>query len=152
MMIIKIDYHVIQKNYIGNNKYIYIFNIMKYLKEFVIGSCGFITIPYFISVNHSIQSGRAKYNYYDFTMFSPIGLGLWNVGSLIISDYFNLSKRFRFFITSVVHTLTTIIFVYYNDLYTFIDDKKESMLYFIKLFMTYLIHWNIVIYNLEKYI
>ena len=125
---------------------------MKYLKEFIIGSCGFITIPYLISTNYSIQSGRAKYNYYDFTIYSPIRLGLWNVGSSIISDYFNLSQRFRFFMTSIIHTLMTIIVVYYYDLYTFLDDKRETKLYFIKLFIAYLIHWNIIVYNLEKYI
>ena len=125
---------------------------MKYLKEFIIGSCGFITIPYLISTNYSIQSGRAKYPYYDFTIYSPIRLGLWNVGSSIVSNYFNLSQRFRFLITSIIHTLTTITFVYYNDLYTFLDDKRETKLYFTKLFIAYLIHWNIIVYNLEKYI
>ena len=125
---------------------------MKYLKEFIIGSCGFITIPYLISTNYSIQSGRAKYPYYDFTIYSPIRLGLWNVGSSIVSNYFNLSQRFRFLMTSIIHTLMTIVVVYYYDLYTFLDDKRETKLYFTKLFIAYLIHWNIIIYNLEKYI
>ena len=125
---------------------------MKYLKEFIIGSCGFITIPYLISTNYSIQSGRAKYLYYNYTISLPFVLGLWNVASSVVSNYFNLSQRFRFLITSIIHTLTTITFVYYNDLYTFLDDKRETKLYFTKSFIAYLIHWNIIVYNLEKYI
>ena len=70
---------------------------MKYLKEFVIGSCGIVTIPWFISVNSAIDSDKALYSYYDFTIFSPIRLGLWNVGSLIVAEYFGLSTMMRFF-------------------------------------------------------
>ena len=44
---------------------------MKYLKSFVIGSCGIVTIPWFISVNNSISNNRADYPYYDFTIYSP---------------------------------------------------------------------------------
>ena len=125
---------------------------MKYLKEFIIGSCGFITIPWFISVNNSIQLGRANYSYYDFTMYSPIRLGLWNVGSSIIKDYFKLSSELRFILVTIFHWLATIISVYHYELYNFIDDKTEMNHYFIKLLIAYFIHWNIVIYNLEKYI
>ena len=63
-------------------------NIMKYLREFIIGSSAIITIPWFISVNYSIKMKRANYSYYNFTMYSPIRLGLLNVGSAIIADYF----------------------------------------------------------------
>ena len=122
---------------------------MKYLKEFVIGSCGFVTIPWFISVNYS---QRKTYSYYDFTMYSPIRLGLWNVGSLILAEYLGLSRQMRFILITILHWLATIISVKYYKLYTFVDDDNEMKEYYIKLFISYFIHWNIVIYNLEKYI
>ena len=125
---------------------------MKYLKEFIIGSCGFITIPWFISVNNSIQLCRSNYSYYYFSLYSPIRLGLWNVGSSIIKDYFKLSNELRFILVTIIHWVATIISVYYYELYTFIDDKNKMNIYFIKLLIAYFIHWNIVIYNLEKYI
>ena len=122
---------------------------MKYLKEFVIGSSGFVTIPWFISVNYS---QRKTYSYYDFTMYSPIRLGLWNVGSLILQEYLGLSTQMRFILITILHWLATIISVKYYKLYTFVNDEIEMNKYYIKLFIAYFIHWNIVIYNLEKYI
>ena len=122
---------------------------MKYLKEFIIGSCGFVTIPWFISVNYSPTK---TYSYYDFTIYSPIRLGLWNVGSLIIAEYFGLSTDMRFLLVTIIHWLATIILVKYNKLYTIVDDDDKMNKYYIKLFIAYFIHWNIVIYNLEKYI
>ena len=125
---------------------------MKYLKEFIIGSCGLVTLPLFISVNNSISNNRANYSYYDFTIYSPIRLGLWNVGSLIVAEYFGFSTRMRFILVTIFHWLATIISVKYYKLYTFVDDNDKMNKYYIKLFISYFIHWNIVIYNLEKYI
>ena len=125
---------------------------MKYLKSFVIGSCAFVTIPWFNSVNNSISNNKANYSYYDFTMYSPIRLGLWNVGSLIVAEYFGLSTSMRFILVTILHWLATIIYVKYYKLYTFVNDEIEMNKYYIKLFIAYFIHWNIVIYNLEKYI
>ena len=125
---------------------------MKYLKEFVIGSCGIVTIPWFISVNSAIDSDKALYSYYDFTIYSPIRLGLWNVGSLIVAEYFGLSTMMRFFLVTIFHWLSTIILVKYYKLYTFIDDEKRMNKYYITLFIAYFIHWNIAIQYLEKYI
>ena len=126
-------------------------NIMKYLREFIIGSSAFVTVPWFFSVNKSIESGRAKYSYYDFTMYSPLRLGLWNVGSSIIADYFGISQELRFLLVTFFHWLVTIITVYYYELYTFINDQKKMNIYFLKLLVAYFVHWNIIVYNLEKY-
>ena len=127
-------------------------NIMKYLKEFIIGSSAIITIPWFISVNYSIKMNHANYPYYNFTMYSPIRLGLWNVGSAIIADYFGISQEIRFLLVTFFHWIATIVSVYYYDLYTFIDNKKMMNKYFIQLLIAYFVHWNFIVYNLEKYI
>ena len=108
---------------------------MKYLKEFIIGSCGIVTIPWFISVNNVIDSGKAKYSYYDFTIISPISLGLWNVGSLIVAEYFGFSTRMRFILVTIFHWLATIILVKYYKLYTFVDDIKGMNKYYLTLFI-----------------
>ena len=42
------------------------------------------------------------------------------------------------------------IYVYYNDYYDF--TKKELLTYYAYVFIKYFIHWNVVIYLIEKYL
>ena len=125
---------------------------MKYLKEFIIGSCAFINVPWFISVNNSVTSGIANYSYYNFTMSSPVGRGLWNAGSAIVADYFGMTTELRFVLVTLFQWSATIISIYYYKLYTFIDDKERMLRYSAILLVAYFIHWYIIIYILEKYI
>ena len=127
---------------------------MKYLKQFIIGSCGFLSLPQFWSLHkynpkhwtdHHINS---ELEYYKFTINSPIRIGLWNTGSLIIAEHFGLSTRVRFMVTAILHWISTIIFVKYYDTYRMTDI--EWMRYYIGLLLIYIIAWNIIIYNLEK--
>ena len=133
--------------------YFYINYTMKYLKEFVIGSCAFISLPNFYSVYNNratFHHDNREYLYYKFTIESPIRFGLWNVGSLIVSEIFGLSPFVRFFTTAIIHWISTIIYVKYNNLYSY--SKKGWYGYYFKLLIFYIIIWNIVIYNLNKYI
>ncbi len=130
-------------------KYQYYLNIiyMKYLKQFIIGSSYFGTLPFFYA------AGKIKdkaYSYYDYTLIAPIWLGLWNVISLIIATYFGLTLRTRcLMFTLITYSLSLIIVKSINGYkYT----QKEWIKYYIRLFIKHFIMWNIVIYNLEKYL
>ena len=121
----------------------------KYLRSFVIASSGIITIPYQMKMNDAVESGRARYSYYDVTIVTPISFGLWNVGSLIVSEYYGLSTQLRILLVTISHWLATIIAVKYFRFYSYTEDKNRMIKYSIMLFIFYFIHWNIVIY-LEK--
>ena len=53
---------------------------MKYLKQFVIGSSYLVFFPFFYSVKNN--QPKKTYNYYDYTLVSPLWFGIWNIISL----------------------------------------------------------------------
>lgn len=147
---------------------------MKYLKQFVVGSCAFVFLPFFYNLNKIIEKKKSEkldylisntdksapfwwpkeYNYYSYeryTLTAPIYFGIWNIISLIISEKFNISMRNRFIIISIISSLYTMTLVTYYNMYDY-KIKREYIRYYIKIFISYMIIWNIVIYNIEKYI
>ena len=77
--------------------------IMKYLREFIIGSSAFAVVPWLWSQSLlRSEEGTVNYDYYDFSLFMPIRRGLWNVFSLIISDYLGLTLRMRFLLITFI--------------------------------------------------
>ena len=126
---------------------------MKYLKEFVIGSSVILFIPAFYKFNRITPSVTNINNpYIKYTIFFPIVTGLANALSLIIKEYFGLSNHIRFLLLTIITWFATTSLVKYYKLYNFTDNNKRMNEYYIKLFITYFVFWNIVIYNLEKYI
>ena len=124
---------------------------MKYLKSFVIGSCAFATMPWMWSQSFlRKKENTVNYDYYDFSLYMPMRRGLWNVGSLIVAEYFGLSLRTRFIVITIIDWIITILSVKILNKYTYNDT--EWVEYYRNLFIKYAIYWNIVIYNLEKYI
>ena len=120
---------------------------MKYLREFVIGSSALVFLPFFYT---TYKSTAKNYKYKTLTIGWPLLVGLYNVLSLIIAESFGLSNRLRFFIITIIGYITALLFVHLNNLYDF--TEKEWKKYYIKLFIGHFIIWNVVIYNIEKYI
>lgn len=126
-------------------------DLIKYLRAFVIGSCAFATMPWMWSQSFLRKKEHTvNYDYYNFSLYLPLRRGLWNVFSLIIAEYFGLSLRMRFIVITFIDWIVTIITVKYLNKYLYND--KEWMDYYCNLFIKYFIYWNIVIYNVEKYI
>ncbi len=126
---------------------------MKYLKQFIIGSCAFISLPNYYSIYNNPATFHHKdreLKYYNMTIETPIRIGLWNVGSLILAESFNLSPPIRFFITTLLHWLATIVYVKYHNLYNYTEYGWNR--YYFRLLIFYTIMWNVVIYNLERLI
>ena len=118
---------------------------MKYLKEFILGSSFIIFAPFYYTF-YKIK----KESYYNYTFIAPLWFGIWNVISLIISEKFNLSIRSRYIIISFISYLTVISYATYSEYYKF--KKKDWCRYYIIMLITYLLVWNVVIYNTEKLI
>ena len=79
---------------------------MKYLKQFVIGSCAIIYLPFWYLTG---KYKYRKYSYKYYTLSMPFAIGIWNVISLIIAEYIGLSMRLRFMIISIIHYIGLII-------------------------------------------
>ena len=63
---------------------------MTYLREFIVGSSYFVFLPFFYIVKNS--KIKRNYSYYQYTLVAPVWFGIWNIISLIIAEYFGLSK------------------------------------------------------------
>lgn len=121
-------------------------NIMKYLKQFIIGSSYLVFLPYFYSVEKS--QNKKNYSYFDYTMVAPVWLGLWNVISLMIAEKFDLSMKMRFLIISILSSLSIMIIATLSESYNF--TQKEWIEYYVYILIKYLLVWNVVVYNIEK--
>ena len=120
---------------------------MKYLKEFIIGSSFPTMVLLYYKVYHNKDK---KFNYYDWSMKSPIFFGIFNILSLIIAEKFNLSLEKRLFIISIFTSLLIISTARYINNYNY--TEKEWIHYYIRIFILYMITWNIIIYYITKYI
>ena len=121
---------------------------MKFLKQFVVGSSIFVMLPFFAAVKYGNMT--KFYNYYDYTMGSPIWFGLWNCIGLFLSEIFGLSYNMRFFVVSIFSSLCMILLATIFKAYDFSNVQKRK--YYIYMIIKYFIMWNVVIKYIEMYI
>jgi len=122
----------------------------QYLRAFVIGSSFFVFIPYFIAVK-SFDKKLLNYSYENYTLFAPIGLGLYNVFSLYIANKFNLTKRNRFLFISILAPTLVVFSVYFLKAYNY-NTMQQWCNPIWKLYLLYFIVFNFVVYYLDKHI
>jgi len=121
----------------------------QYLRAFVIGSSFFVFIPYFIAVR-SLDKKLVNYSYENYTLYAPIGLGLYNVLSLYIANKFNLAKRNRFLFISLLAPTLVAIGVYTRKAYNYTINQWFNHIWI--LYLLYFVVFNFVIYYLDKYV
>lgn len=121
---------------------------MNYFKPFVIGSSYLVVAPFFYAVKNN--QPKKTYSYYNYTLIAPVWFGLWNMISLYLASAFKLSLQMRFLVISVLSSLSIMIIATHLKSYNF--TKEEWYEYYLYIFVKYLIVWNIIIYNLEKYL
>jgi hypothetical protein len=121
----------------------------QYLRAFVIGSSFFVFIPYFIAVR-SFDKKLLNYNYENYTLFAPIGLGLYNVFSLYIANKFNLTKRNRFLFISILAPTLVVFNVYFLKAYNY-TSIQQWFNHIWKLYLLYFIVFNFIVYYLDKH-
>lgn len=120
---------------------------MKYFKQFIVGSSSIITVPffYYFVLNHQ---PKKNYLYSNYTLISPFWFAIWNVISLLLAEYFDLTMKQRFLLISVISSLSIMIIARYLKSYNFSQDEWNK--YYLYIFIKYLFIWNILIYFIEK--
>jgi len=121
----------------------------EYLRAFVIGSSFLVFLPYFFAVSR-FKKSYFNYNYTSYTFLAPIVLGLMNVVSLFIANQFNLSKRNRYLLISILAPTLVMITVTVFNIYNYTFQRRIS--HYIQLYLLYFIVWNFVVFNLDKYV
>jgi hypothetical protein len=121
----------------------------EYLRAFVIGSSFLVFLPYFFVVSH-FKKSYFNFNYKFYTFLAPIVLGLMNVVSLFIANQFNLSKKNRYLLISILAPTLVMITVTFFNVYTYTFQRRIS--HYVQLYLLYFIVWNFVVFNLDKYV
>lgn len=121
---------------------------MKYLKQFVIGSSYIVFVHFY----YAVKNNRPKktFSYYDYTLVAPVWFGIWNIISLFLAEYFNLTTRERFILISILSSFSVMKIA--TNLKSYNITKEEWRKYYSYIFIKYMLVWNIIIYNLEKHI
>jgi hypothetical protein len=121
----------------------------EYLRSFVIGSSFLVFIPYFYIV-YNFKKKYFNFDYETYTFIAPPVLGLINIISLFIAKQFNISNRLRYFLTSIIAPTIVLMFVMYFKVYNY--SKQDWISHSIKLYLLYIFVFNIIVFNVDKYI
>ena len=121
---------------------------MKYLKQFVVGSSFLVFAPFYYAVQNN--QPKKTYDYYTYTFIAPVWFGVWNIISLILAQQLQLSMRERFLLISFLSSFSIMIIATHLKSYNFTSEEWKK--YYFYIFIKYMIVWNIVIYNIEKYL
>ena len=77
------------------------------------------------------KANNFRNGYYEYTLVAPLWFGLWNIISLLIADHFNLSKRMRYLVVTLLsnpdkgYNSAILLFNYeYEETDYFIQNKK----------------------------
>ena len=121
----------------------------KYLRAFVIGSSFLVFIPFFYAVSN-FDRKNINFDYIPYTFLAPFALGMMNVASLIISNYFGFTKNMRFLFMSILAPTCVLITVYSFGIYNYTIQEWINHIW--KLYLLYFSVFNIVVRLLDKYV
>jgi len=114
---------------------------MNYIKRFLIGSSFPVFIYFFLKVQ-TIPNSIKNYTYEQYTIIAPFYLGLMNV----MAGFLN--KRYRYLLIGVISPTIVFLYAYMNKSYNF--TNKEWRNYFVRIYMTHLIIFNVIVKNLSQ--
>uniref|UniRef100_A0A6C0KRU0 Uncharacterized protein n=1 Tax=viral metagenome TaxID=1070528 RepID=A0A6C0KRU0_9ZZZZ len=123
----------------------------QYLRAFVIGSSFFVFIPYFLIVS-SFDKKNINFSYEYYTFVAPIALGIFNVLSLYLANIFNLTKRTRFVVISLIAPTLVAATVYILKVYNNLNTYRSWFNYLIKLYLLYFFVFSYDVYLLDRYV
>lgn len=121
----------------------------QYLRAFVIGSSYLVFFPYFYAVSR-FKPEKFNFDYKTYSFLAPIGLGFMNLLSLIIANQFNISRKNRYLLTSIVAPTYVLFLVYFFKIYNYTINEWIS--HAINLYIVYFVVVNFILYNLDKYV
>jgi hypothetical protein len=122
----------------------------QYLRAFVIGSSYPVFVLYFNAVSKYDES-KMKYTYRDYTMFAPFALGILNAFGLYFANIYSLSRADRFFLTGLIGSLITAIFITVFKIYDFESTERWFQQYFY-LIITYIFVFCVIVNTLDMYV
>jgi hypothetical protein len=125
--------------------------VNQYLRAFVIGSSFFVFIPYFLAVKYLSEQKLINYSYENYTLYAPIGLGLYNIFSLYVANKMKISKRYSLFLLSIIAPSVVAIGIYTRKAYNY-TSINQWFNHIWKLYLVYFIVFNFILYYLDKYV
>jgi hypothetical protein len=121
--------------------------MMNYIRDFIIGSSFAVVAPFYVVTYYNEPK---NYSYFHYTILAPLWFGLWNVISSFIAIHYKLSKEQKFLIAFILSYISILGVVKFMNTYSQTEEQWKR--YVVIMFMNYFIVWNLVIYNLDKYI
>ncbi len=115
------------------------------LREFVIGSSAIVVLPFFYIVS-KFTPDKFNFDYKSYTFLAPIVLGLMNVISFLLLGH----SPYRYLLTSLVAPTIVLFTVVYFKIYNY--TPREWRQHILKLYLMYFFIFNVVVYNLDKYV
>lgn len=120
---------------------------MIFLKEFVIGSCFIVIIPFlmvfkYLHEKNRIRNTNINHSYFHYSLYVPMWFGVWNSVSAFIAYHFNIGIDQRFLFISIFTYLFATIYATLSNAYIF--TEKEWKRYYIIMSIAYFLIWNII--------
>ena len=121
---------------------------MKYLLQFIIGSCVFVFAWFFYFVNKRINDNQLDTDYYNYTMKMPLAFGTLNVLGKVIQDYTKINDLFRYLLISIIGALGIISIITYYKSYKY--SILGWLLHYFGVFVFYITAFACIMNTLEK--
>jgi len=128
-------------------KYRHNINMAGYLRAFVIGSSFFVFFLFFFFVSR-FDPKKFHYPYKKYTLIAPLFLGIMNMVALWIARTWNLTRRMKYFIVSILAPVCVLAFVYLANIYTY--TRADWISHIIGMFLLYSFICNVILYELDS--
>ena len=124
-------------------------NLKTYLKPFIVGS----SLPVFVTFFFAVQGYKKKkiinYSYDIYTILAPLYFGLMTAFAVFLTKQMKITLQKALFFISILSSLIVISFITMNNLYKF-KSKTKWYVQYLKLTVTHLITYNVIIYFILK--
>jgi len=121
----------------------------EYIKAFTIGSSLPVFVLYFYAV---VNYGEIRnYSFENYVFVAPLFLGLLNMFGLFIAKEYDLSRKSRFFLTSLIGATIVSIFITLTNAYNF-KSKERWIEQYIDLYLLYTFVFVIIVNNIDYYL
>jgi hypothetical protein len=135
---------------LDNSKNIVIvYRMNQYLRAFIIGSSYPVFFLFFLEVS-KFKREYFNFDYTRYTFIAPPALGLMNVVSLYIAEWYDISKELRFLLMSLLAPTIVLSVVAFLKIYNY--TKEQWFSHIIKVYFLYFIIFNVIVYTLDKYV
>lgn len=119
----------------------------EYLRAFVIGSSFYVFFLFFFFVSR-FDPKKAHISYKKYTFLAPIGLGVMNMIALWMARTWNLTRRMKYFVASILAPLCVLAFVYMSK--TYIYTRADWIRHILGMFIVYSFVFNVILFELDS--